>query len=273
MSSPPPSAASKSPASRRQRVVGVAMAVLAGVVALVAPGVTDGPASGPESALLMVGDGALRFGDLSGALRQYELAATQDPDDPRPLLRRAHALATVGNWPRAADAIEQAEELGWLADPERPDGLYFDGLRRFARRGDVDGVADVIRALQWKPSRDDGYCVLLAMQRRLGLVEAMDETLELWARHVVPMDPRSERVAALTLEQAGRYDDAIERLLSVQDGAADSVAPTFWRHRDLGRMLSAAGRTGEAVEHLRLAVTMAPLDSESQALLAELTGG
>lgn len=252
-------------------MLGVATAVLAGVVALVAPGVTDGPAAGPESPLLMVGDGALRFGDLSGALRQYDLAASQDPDDPRPHLRRAHALATVGNWPRAADAVGRAEDLGWVADPEQPDGLYFDGLRRFASRGDLEGVKDVARALQWRPSRDDGFCVLLAMQRRLGVVEAMHETLELWSRHVVPLDPRSERVAALKLEWEGRYDDAIERLLAVQDGAADSVAPTFWRHRDLGRMLGSAGRTGEAIEHLRLAVTMAPLDSESQTLLAELT--
>lgn len=215
------------------------------------------------SELLFTGQRALANGDLSGALQQYELAAQTRPLDPRPHLGRAVACADFELLGLAAQAVDRAWELGFPGPDEAttPHERWFAGLRQAARSDAEAGARSMAAALAQGALEDGGRGALYALQEHLGWVDEAGATLDTWAADLKPRDPRSVLVSALRLERSGDVDAAIELLEGVQDGALDSTAPSFWRHRNLGRLLLRAHRLDEAEVELSKAVAMVPLDA------------
>jgi tetratricopeptide (TPR) repeat protein len=216
---------------------------------------------------LAEGDRSLSNGDLLEALRRYALAQTEHPTDPRPHLHAAHAYANFELLGRAADAVDAARAAGWDdggSGPARsPEQLYFVGLHRAATEDTEAGLAEVAAALTADPDLEGGRGVLYALQAGQGHQAQARATLDAWGRDLKPRDPRSALVDALRLEADGQVAEAVERLLAVPSGAGAGGAPTFWLHRNLGRLWLQLDRLAEAEEQLLLAVDTVPQDAVS----------
>ncbi|RKY22500.1 MAG: hypothetical protein DRQ55_00965 [Planctomycetota bacterium] len=257
--------------ARRARVLSLAALVLAAAVIWLTQRTGEQSAELDLRALLTRGNTTLANGDLMGALAQYELATSRHPQDPRPHLASAHAYANFELSARASQAVDAARALGWddgltgapgAARARSPEQLYFDGLRSMISDA-PRAVEQLQAALAADPTREGGRGVLYELQSGLERRDEARATLDAWAADLKPRDPRSVLVRALQLEADGQVQPAVELLLAVQDGAPDSVAPTFWRHRNLGRMLLRLGRLDAAEQQLKLALGVVPSDATS----------
>ena len=185
-----------------------------------------------------VGRLKLALGDAEGALRAFQLAYRESPNDARVLIGLASAYDAMG---KAADAYRMAKLALRLAKgPERIEALYLLGKTAY-RTGRYEEAADALRSVVKERANDGDAWLwlglsLYAIQDFGQAVQAFERAAQLDNRPVVLKNLASAYLAAK------RFSDA-ERLLTkiVLENPNDAES---WYH--LGWALKALGRDSEA---------------------------
>lgn len=164
----------------------------------------------------------------------------------------------------AADAYGKALELAKAAGPVNPE-LPFDYADALVLAGRLDQALEVADGLSL-PAHQHLIRARVAQERHdpATALEEFDAGMRLW-----PDNPWARYQSAKAAEELGDFDRALEDLrysIRISPGATDA------RYR-AARQLLAEGKPRLAIDTLRTAGgEAAPLDLESQVLLAELSG-
>jgi len=201
--------------------------------------------------LLAAGAGALRQGDVPGALRQLTAAVAAAPGSPEAHRILGTAYRLDDQWERSIEAYTNAIQLAPMDERARI-GLA-DVLIDMERLDEAErALRDMVRAV---PQGVLGHYRLgRLLQARGKYAEALTE-LESAARHapLVGQDALHEMVALLYANQADFANaiNALRRQVAVNPGNADA-------HRRLGDTYVRQGRTMEALAEFTVTLLVDP---------------
>ncbi len=148
---------------RRTAAVGVAAALW---LILVVPAVRAAAWTQPGGAAARQGHDLYRAGDYEGALKSYEAARAEAPDDPRLSLAVGEALSRLGRHEEAER--EFARALSQSSDPElRSESLYNSGTNALSADDPKRAVEQLRRSLALDPAQQDALHNLELAVRRL----------------------------------------------------------------------------------------------------------
>ncbi len=204
-------------------------------------------------------------GQYAPAARQYREAACLVPKSARAFYGLGLAEAAAGNFTEARKALETAYAL--LPDNMMPLAML---VRVNVAMKDIDQVKAVLRtAAQRFPRNADLHSSLARFLAENQLLElALAESLRF--EQTGSSDTASAVTLAVLENTVGAYGDAIRNATNIeqQAGAADSVKASA--AGVAGLSYESIGQREAAVEHLKLAIQLAPSQENSYLALAFL---
>jgi len=191
-----------------------------------------------------------RLGQRKEAIRQFERAATLQPDY---ALAHYHWGVVLLEDGRATEAVARLENAVRLA-PANADAQLALGNALVRAGRSADALAPYARSLELQPAAD-AHTNLAAALQELGRLTEAEQQLRLAVR----LDPTlvtSQRWLAMLLARAGRLDEAAEHFNAIL-----TVAPTDAdAHANLGNVRLLQGRAAEAATHYEAALRQRPDD-------------
>jgi predicted ATPase/DNA-binding SARP family transcriptional activator len=229
----------------------------------------------PEPAALheAIGDLHTLLGEYSAALRSYETAAALSQADA--LANMEHKLGTVyerrGDWELAESHFEAAlAALGQDGAAGVRSRIYADWSRATHHHGQIKRALDLAQqALDLAETAQDTRALAQA-HNTLGILASSQDDLSNARRHLEQslalaeqLDDLSARIAALNnLALACRSSGDVDRAIELTEAAL---------HNNLADLLHSAGRTEDAMPHLKQAVSIyAAIDTEAGPLQPEI---
>lgn len=192
-----------------------------------------------------------RLGQRKEAIRQFERAATLQPDY---ALAHYHWGAVLLEDGRATEAVARLETAVRLA-PTHADAQLALGNALVRAGRAADALVPYTRSLELQPAADAHYNLAAALQE-LGRATEAEQQLRLAVR-LEPALVAAQRRLALLLARADRLDEAAEHFAAIVAVApADADA-----HANLGNVRLLQGRAAEAVTHYEAALAQRPTDT------------
>ena len=225
------------------------------------PEASAAPPTSDALAVFKSADRALTSGDWQAAEQSYSQALSIDATSASAEIGLARALVYQY---KAAEATTHARRAVDLA-PKRPEALSTLALA-LSWAGDVDGATTVARrTVDLDPNFAEGHALLAETYAdRYQLADAWrsaDRALSL-----DPLNVEGLRVRAYLYETAGQYAEAAGAYQQ-----AIEASPGFSHlHFALGTVLRVLGKSDEAADEFRIAMTLAPSDARPRAGMALL---
>ena len=234
-----------------------------------------------------LGDLHMLRGEYQVALQNYETAAALDRSQPDRVAHIEHRLGQVYQRQGKRDLAEThfAAALRTLTEPSVQAQIYTDWSLSAHHRGDTDRALELAqRALELAEASTDqrahaqAHNVLGVLARHQGDLATAEHHLQQSLAVAAESGDRIAHVAALNnLSLVYAERNALDQALTLTMQALAECAALGDRHREaalhnnLADLLHAAGRSEEAMAHLKQAVTIfAEIGVESGALQPEI---
>ncbi|NTU61975.1 MAG: AAA family ATPase [Chloroflexi bacterium] len=234
-----------------------------------------------------LGDLHMLRGEYQVALQNYETAAALDRSQPDRVAHIEHRLGQVYQRQGKRDLAEThfAAALRTLTEPSVQAQIYTDWSLSAHHRGDTDRALELAqRALELAEASTDqrahaqAHNVLGVLARHQGDLATAEHHLQQSLAVAAESGDRIAQVAALNnLSLVYAERNALDQALTLTMQALAECAALGDRHREaalhnnLADLLHAAGRSEEAMAHLKQAVTIfAEIGVESGALQPEI---
>jgi serine/threonine protein kinase/Tfp pilus assembly protein PilF len=186
--------------------------------------------------------------DLDAAAREFERAIALDPNYATARQWYSRLLVTTGRYDEAIQEIRRAEALEPLSLViiAETGGVYAD-----AGRYD-EAIAECRRALDLEHDFPLAHYVLAGALLKLHRAdEAVDEASLAWRRG---QDPRSLVRLGIAYVEAGRKDDALRTLKSLEEASHKRFVPAY----GVATLMTALGRKDDAFTKLQAAAAQLP---------------
>jgi len=190
-------------------------------------------------------------GDLDGGIECFEQARDARPRHIPTLLNLGIAYHTRGQLKLAAETYRRAIEL----DASNPLLHLNLGLVRVEQRRTEEAEKSLLRALELDPRVARPYAELAALYEETNRLEDMEAVLRR-GLEMAPEDPRLRLEAAKADRRAGRIQEGIDRLSSLDPDAMDPRLAEQVRYQ-LGYLYDRADQADEAMKNFREANRLA----------------
>lgn len=217
----------------------------------------------PDDALGWLG-GALvarARGDLNQAVEFLARARELAPENPGVELARAQTLAQLGALEPALAALARLREL----DPQRPDGHLLAALLLRDTERTTEAIAILEEATQSGPEDPRIWMNLGSLYLAEGKIQRALRTAQAAVKKFPEELPLTLLFGLSQARSPEHADEAIQNLEQVLKSGLDG--PT--QRMELGQLLIAKDRAGDAAVHLERAAELVPRDPEPVYLLAQ----
>ena len=232
-----------------RRVVGVSLALVAGLAGCTGPG-SEGQGDTAKGPVLSCPEKQT----TQERIACYEAALRNGPEDPRILAQLAAAFVEAGDLKASVDRLTQAVRI----DPDDPELLHQLGVA-------LEDLGDTERAIEQYAKVLDLVAspeVHVVLGMLLGEQGRHDEAVTHYEEALVlePDDADAHYNLGVELAREGRHHEAAEHyrsVLRIDDGHAEAA-------NNLGAALFALGRVADAVEYFELSVRLDPADVQAR---------